>query len=81
MSDRWRISSVAVCCLLASISPFVAGISTAVVGVVLVLSAVVLIGRSSWSSPTRLVASVAAVGGTLGLTVAFLILASLASGD
>ncbi len=81
MRNGWRIAGVVGCCALAAISPFIAGAGSATVGVLLLAGAIVLVARSSWSAPTRIVAVVVVLAATFGLTIALLILASSASGD
>jgi hypothetical protein len=75
VNDRRRVAAVIGCCVIAAVTPFIAGVITAVGGILLLGCAVLLIARSKWSLPTRLVASAVAVAATLALLTGFLILA------
>ncbi|HEX4518488.1 MAG TPA: hypothetical protein VH063_02800 [Gaiellaceae bacterium] len=81
MNDRRRIATVAVCCVLAAITPFIAGIAGGAVGLVPLGYAIWLLVRSGWAVSTRLASSALALVATGGLMVGFLILATLSSGD
>ena len=81
MSNRRRIVGVLGCCVVAAATPFVAGLTSAIVGVVPLGCAIWLLARSEWSLRTRLIASMVVLAATFGLVIAFLILATSASGD
>jgi hypothetical protein len=72
---------LAACCLLAAVTPFIAGIETAFLAVVPIGCAVWLLARSGWSYATRLVAFIAILGLAFGLLVGLLILVTATSGD
>ena len=81
MSGRRRITTVVACCVIAAITPFIAGVLTAVLGLIPLAYAIWLLARSDWALSTRIFLSAVAVIATGGLAVGFLILATLGSGD
>jgi hypothetical protein len=81
MSDAKRIACVAGCCVLAAVTPFVAGLAAALLAIAPIALAIWLLVHSGWSTSTRVVASVLVVGSTLALMIAFLLVATQASGD
>jgi hypothetical protein len=70
-----RIAGVGVCCLLAAMIPFVAGLSTAFLGLVPLGLAIWLVARSEWSSRIRVATVLGVLVVTLALFVALLALA------
>jgi|tagenome__1003787_1003787.scaffolds.fasta_scaffold20502047_2 hypothetical protein len=76
-----RIATVAACCGIAAITPFIAGVSTAVLGLIPLAYAVWLVAQSQWPRSTQLLVSAVVVVATGALVIVFLILATVASGD
>lgn len=72
--DLGRVVAIAVCCLLAAVSPFYAGLPSAVLGLVPLGLAIWLVARSSWSSRTRVTTSLGVLVVTIALFVGLLAL-------
>jgi apolipoprotein N-acyltransferase len=70
--DLRRVVAVAACCLLAAVSPFYAGFSAAVLGLVPLALAIWIVMRSEWSSRTRVITSVAVPVVTIALLIGLL---------
>ncbi len=81
MSEKRRITTVTGCCVIAAVTPFIAGISTAILGLIPLAYAIWLLARSKWALSTRILLSAVALVATGGLVVGLLILATLSSGD
>lgn len=67
-----RMASVGVFCLLAALSPFIAGRSIAIAGLVPLGCAIFLVARSPWSRTARVAVSAAVVVATVALFIGFL---------
>ena len=63
------------CCLLASLTPFYAGFSTAFLALFPLALAIWIVTRSGWSSGTRVTSVLAVLVVTVGLFVGLLVLA------
>jgi hypothetical protein len=81
VSTSRRIALVVGCCVLAAITPFIAGISTAIFGLIPLGYAIWLLARSEWAVSTRVFLSALALLATGALVIGLLILATSASRD
>jgi hypothetical protein len=68
-----RVASVGALCLLAALSPFIAGRTTAVFGLVPLSGSIWLVAKLPWSRTHRVVVSVAIVVATIALFLGVLI--------
>lgn len=81
VSDGRRIGIAAGCCVVAAAAPLLAGLSTAVVGLVPLACAVGLVARSGWALSTRVLLSTVVIVVTGALAVGLLLIAALGSGE
>jgi hypothetical protein len=72
LSGAARVTAIGVFCLLAAVSPFIAGRSTAVAGLVPLSCAIWLVARSRWSPTARVAGSAAVVVATVALLIGLL---------
>jgi hypothetical protein len=68
----FRVVTVAGCCLLAALTPFYAGLPAVFLGLIPLGVAGWLIGRSGWSSRTRVMTSLTVLVLTTALFIGFL---------
>ena len=68
-----RVASVGALCLFATLSPLIAGRTTAIVGLVPLSGAIWLVAKSPWSRARRVAVSVAIVLATIALFLGLLI--------